>query len=84
MNFSFLKIQKIIYYFLFLSFSPFYNKSNDPEITITSTIGNIIDLGTNYIITKIEETKKTNSNDYNYLFGIFEASQIYLFQMDFQ
>ena len=73
MKFSFLKIKKTLYYLLFLSSLHSIIKADDSEITHIILDENIIDLGSNYIITKIEGTK-INTNDYNYLLGIFEAS----------
>ena len=73
MTFSFLKIKKTLYYLLFLSSLHSIIKADDSEITHIILDENIIDLGSNYIITKIEGTK-INTNDYNYLLGIFEAS----------
>ena len=74
MVFYFLKFHKKIYFLLLLSSLLSIFKAGDTEINIVSSTGNIIDLGSNYIITKIEGTKKTNNDNYNYLLGIFEAS----------
>ena len=74
MNISYLKIRKTVYYLLVLFCLLSIIKADDPKIPIASIIGSIIDLGSNYIITKIKATKNTNNNDYNYLLGIFEAS----------
>ena len=69
MALSFFKIQRTIYYLLFLLYFPF---SINSQITYEMN-GNIIVLNTASIITQIKATKK-NSNPYNYLLGIFEAS----------
>ncbi len=69
MALSFFKIQRTIYYLLFLLYFPF---SINSQITYEMK-GNIIVLNTASIITQIKATKK-NSNPYNYLLGIFEAS----------
>ena len=69
MALSFFKIQRTIYYLLFLLYFPF---SINAQISYEMN-GNIIVLNTASIITQIKATKK-NSNPYNYLLGIFEAS----------
>ena len=69
MDLSFFKIQRTIYYLLFLLYFPF---SINAQISYEMN-GNIIVLNTASIITQIKATKK-NSNPYNYLLGIFEAS----------
>ena len=69
MALSFFKIQRTIYYLLFLLYFPF---SINSQITYEMN-GNIIVLNSASIITQIKATKK-NSNPYNYLLGIFEAS----------
>ena len=69
MDLSFFKIQRTIYYLLFLLYFPF---SINAQISYEMN-GNIIVLDTASIITQIKATKK-NSNPYNYLLGIFEAS----------
>ena len=69
MAFLFLKNQRTIHYLLFLLYFHFaINAQISYEIN-----GKIIVLSTASIITKIEATK-INSNPYNYILGIFEAS----------
>ena len=70
---SFFKIRKSAYILIFLFCFPAIINADDSQIATATTSANIIDLGSDNYITKIEATT-TNGNPYNYLLGLFEGS----------
>ena len=62
----------MLFFFLFLSYVCSTSGNNDFEIKYLID-GNIIEMDSLYIITNISWTK-SSTNNYNYLFGIFEGS----------